>query len=58
LSPFQEQYPLVPEHKYSFDDKDFPDIIGDFKLICKTIISTSKSGFWSGNQILVIYQKI
>lgn len=58
LVPYKEDpQNLIPEHFHSFDENNFPDYFNGFKKIFEKIIDVRESGFWYGDQLLIIYSK-
>lgn len=56
LVPHRE-FRLVPEHVASFDEDSFPDKLNGFTMIHSTVINTCGTGYWNGEQRLVVYAK-
>ncbi|MCD4822546.1 MAG: class I SAM-dependent methyltransferase, partial [Methanococcoides sp.] len=44
-------------HKTYFDEHFFQNEIGEFEKIFFKVIDTKSSGFWHGNQLLIVYKK-
>jgi trans-aconitate methyltransferase len=66
LVPYREQYPLCEDHRATFDEFTFPDIVQTvpsveqyrserWRLAFQKIIPTER--FWDGAQLLVVYER-
>jgi trans-aconitate methyltransferase len=56
LVPHRE-YHLIPEHVVTFNEDSFPDILNGFAMGYSTVINTCGTGYWNGEQRLVIYAR-
>lgn len=58
LIPYESE--IFDEHVVSFNENSFPNTIGEFNKFIKIfekIIDTHYSGFWNGEQQLLVYKK-
>lgn len=57
LVPYKDLIKHDSEHVYRFDESSFKEEMFGFVKIHEHIEDTTRSGFWNGEQILVIYKK-